>query len=52
MIQVSVTDVLDCKVVDYEGKHGGAPLVLPEAWGGGCFTVIEFGKVFMKEVVC
>ncbi len=52
MIQVGVANVLDCKVVNYEGKHDGAPLVLPEAWGGGCFIVVEFNKAFTEEVVC
>ena len=52
MIQVGVTNVLDCKVVNYEGKHDGAPLVLPEARGGGCFIVVEFSKAFTEEVVC
>ncbi len=52
MIQVGVTDVLDCEVINNEGKHDGAPLVLPEAWGGGCFVVVEFGKAFTEEVVC
>ncbi len=44
MIQVGVNDVLNCKVIDYEGKHDGAPLVSPEARGGGCFMVVKFGK--------
>ncbi len=52
MIQVGATDVLDCKVINNEGKHDGVPLVLPEALGGGCFVVVEFGKAFMEEVVC
>ncbi len=52
MIQVGVANVLDCKVVNNEGKHDRAPLVSPEAWGGGCFVVVEFGKAFMEEVVC
>ncbi len=46
MIQVGITTILDCKVVDYEGKHGGAPLVSPEAQVGGCFIVVKFGKAF------
>ncbi len=52
MVQVGVANVLDCKVVNYEGKHGGVPLVSPEAWGGGCFIVVKFGKVFTEEVIC
>ncbi len=52
MIQVGVANVLDCEVVNNEGKHDGAPLVLPEAWGGGGFVVVKFGKAFAKEVVC
>ena len=46
MIQVGVTNVLDCKVVDYEGKHDKMPLVLPEVRGGGCFILVKFGEVF------
>ena len=52
VVQVGVADVLDCEVVNNEGKHDGAPLVLPEASGGGCFVVVKFGKAFMEEVVC
>ncbi len=52
MIQVGITDVLDCKAVNYEGKHDGAPRVSPEAWGGGCFIVVKFVNGFMEEVVC
>ena len=52
MIQVGVADVLDCKGVNNEGKHDRAPLVLPEARGGGCFVVVKFGKAFTEEVVC
>ena len=52
MIQVGITNVLDCKVVKNKDKHDGASLVSPEAWGGGCFVVVKFGKVFMEEVVC
>ncbi len=52
MIQVGVADVLDCKVINNEGKHDGAPLVSPETWGGGCFVVVKFGKAFTEEVVC
>ncbi len=40
MIQVGITNVLDCKIIHYEGKHDGTPLVSPEAWGGGCFIVV------------
>ena len=46
MIQVGVTNVLDCKVIDYESKHDGAPLVLPEAQGSGCFILVKFSKAF------
>ncbi len=52
MIQVGVSDVLDCKNVNNKGKHDGVPLVLPKAWGGGCFVVVKFGKAFTEEVVC
>ena len=52
VVQVGVADVLDCEVVNNEGKQDGAPLVLPEAWGGGCFVVVKFGKAFAEEVVC
>ncbi len=52
VIQVGVADVLNCEVVNNEGKHDGVPLVLPEAWGGGCFVVVKFGKAFTEEVVC
>ncbi len=52
VIQVGVADVLDCKVVNNEGKHDGAPLVSLEACGGGCFVVVKLGKAFAEEVVC
>ncbi len=48
MIQVGVADVLDCKVVNNKGKHDRAPHVSPEAWGGGCFIVVKFGKAFTE----
>ncbi len=52
VIQVGVADVLDCKVVNNEGKHDGGPLMSPEAWSGGCFVVVlKFSKAFMEEVV-
>ncbi len=47
MIQVGVIEVLDCKVIDYEGKHERAPFVSPEARGGGCFIVVKFGKAVL-----
>ena len=52
VVQVGIADVLDCEVVNDEGKHDGAPLVSPEAWSGGCFVVVKFGEAFSEEVVC
>jgi hypothetical protein len=51
MIQVGVTNILNCKVINNEGKHDEAPFVLPESWGGRCFLVVKFGKVLLEKVV-
>ncbi len=51
MIQVGITNVLDGKVVDNKCNHGGAPFVVPEPGGGGCFVVVEIGKVVLEEFV-
>jgi hypothetical protein len=51
MIQVGITNVLDCKVVDNEYKHDGAPFVVPEPGGGDCLVVVEFGKAVLEEFV-
>jgi hypothetical protein len=51
MIQVGITNVLDGKIVDNEGKHDGAPFVAPEPGGGGCFIVVEIGKAVSEEFV-
>ncbi len=52
VIQVGIANILDCEVVNNEGKHDEAPLVSPEAWGGGSFVVVKFGKAFTEKVVC
>ena len=49
MIQVGIADVLDCKVVNNEGKHDGAPLVLPESWCAFALVVSLFGKAFGEK---
>ncbi len=41
---VGITNLLDGKVVDNECKHDGAPFVVPEPGGGGCFAVVKIGK--------
>ncbi len=46
-ILVGVDNVLNCIVIDNEGKHDGVPIVLPESRGGGCFIVVEFGNLMM-----
>jgi hypothetical protein len=51
MIQVGITNVLDCKVVENKCKYDGAPFVAPEPGGGGCLIVVEFGEAFLKEFV-
>ncbi len=51
MTQVSITNVLDGKVVDNECKHDGAPFVAPEPRGGGCPVVVKFGKTVLEEFV-
>ncbi len=51
MIQVSITNVLDGKVVNNECKHDGAPFVAPDPGGGGCLVVVKFGKAFLEEFV-
>ena len=52
MIQLGVTNILNCKVINNEDKHDGMPLVSPESWGGSCFIVVKFGKAALEEVVC
>ncbi len=52
IIQVSITNVLNCTVVNNECKHDGAPLVTPMSRGVGCFIVAKFGKAVLEEVVC
>ncbi len=51
MIQASIADVLNGKVVNNECKHEGTPLVAPEIGGGGCLVVVEFVKAVSEEVV-
>ncbi len=51
MIQVSITNVLDGKVVDNECKHDRALFVVPEPGGGCCLVVVEFGKAVSEEFV-
>ncbi len=51
MIQVSIANVLDDKVVKHECKHDGAPFVAPELGGGGCLIVVKFGKAVSEEFV-
>ncbi len=51
MIQVSIANVLDGKVVNNECKHEGAPFVAPEPGGGGCLVVVKFGKAVSEEFV-
>ncbi len=51
VIQVSIPNLLDGKVVVNECKHDGAPFVAPELGGGGCLVVVEFGKVVLEEFV-
>ncbi len=51
MIQVGITNVLDGKVVNSECKHDGAPFVMPEPGGGGCFVVVKIGKAVLEEFV-
>ncbi len=49
MIQVGITNVLDGKVVDNECKHDGAPFVVPEPGGGGCFVVVKISEAVSEE---
>jgi hypothetical protein len=51
MIQVSIANVLNGKVVKDECKHDRAPLMAPETGGGGCLVVIKFGNAVSEEVV-
>ncbi len=51
MIQVGITYVLNDKVVDNESKHDRATLVKPEAGGGGCLVVLEFGKAVLRRLL-
>ncbi len=51
MIQATITNVLDGKVVDNECKHDGAPFVAPEPRGGGCFVVVKISKAVLEEFV-
>jgi hypothetical protein len=51
MIQVGITNVLDCKVIDNKCKYDGVPFVVPEPGGGGCLVVVKFGEVFLEEFV-
>ncbi len=51
MIQVSITNILDGKVVNNECKHDGVPFVVPELGGGGCFVVVEIGEAVLEEFV-
>ncbi len=51
MIQVGITNVLDCKVIDNKCKYDGAPFVVPEPGGGGCLVVVKFGEAFLEEFV-
>jgi hypothetical protein len=51
MIQLGIAYVLNGKVINYECKHDGAPLVMPETECGGCLIVVKFGKAVSEEVV-
>jgi hypothetical protein len=51
MIQVSITNVLDGKVIDNECTQDRALFVAPEPGGGGCFVVVKIGEVVLEEFV-
>jgi hypothetical protein len=51
MIQVSIANVLNTKVINNECKHDGSPLVTPETRDGGCLIVIKFCKAVSEEIV-
>jgi hypothetical protein len=51
MIQVSITNVLDGKVIDNECIHDGGPFVAPEPGGGGCFLVVKIGEAVLEEFI-
>ena len=48
---MAITNIFDAKVVDHEGKMDRAPLVAPEARGGGGFVVAMFLKACAKDTI-
>jgi hypothetical protein len=51
MIQVSIANVLEGKVVDNECTHDGVPFVAPALEGGVCLVVTKSGKAVSEEFV-
>ena len=52
MLEVTVADVFDAKIVNDEDEGDGPPLVAPEPRSCGRLIVAMFGETFAEEVVC
>ena len=48
VIGVAFVDVFYAKVVNDEAEEDRAPLVAPEAWGGGTLVVTRLVETFFK----
>ena len=51
MIGVAFVDVFYVEVVNDYAEEDWAPLVAPEAWGGGTLVVTRLVGAFFKEFV-
>ena len=48
---VSFANVLNAEVVHEEAEYDGAPVVLPQTWGGGALVVVVLLEALPKECV-
>ena len=52
MLEVTLADVFDARIVNDEDEGNGPPLVAPEPRSCGRLVVAMFGETFAEEVVC
>jgi hypothetical protein len=51
MLHMFISDIFDAEVVNDEDGHDWPPLVLPEAWSGGCLELPFLVQSGVKEII-
>ena len=51
VVHMAVANIFNAEIVNGDGEHDGAPLVLPEARSGGALAVARNVEVYLEELV-